>query len=106
MGARGVEMWQEALWQCDAWLRETAMAAQAPALASTLVAITQFIEQPSPEVAQRIVCQLDCASEDESCDAATRAICALLARSWLYGSEAACGFRPLRESRADLISLM
>jgi len=100
MGAHEVEMWQEALWQRDAWLRETAMAATVPALASSLVTMTQFVEHPSIEAAQRIVCQLDCVSDDESCDAATRAICALLARSWLYGPEAACDFQPaLRNPR-------
>jgi hypothetical protein len=69
----------------DLHLVETALMASAPALASCLVAMTQFAESPMPANVQRIVCHLDCASEDESCDAATRAICALLARCWLYG---------------------
>ncbi len=82
------------IWELDLWLTETALAASAPALASSLVAMTQFAERPSPAAAQRIVCQLDCASEDESCDPATRAICALLARCWLYGPDAAaCDWR-------------
>lgn len=81
-------------WEPDLWLLETALCAEAPALAASLVAMTKFAEAPSPELAQRIVCHLDCASEDESSDAATRAICALLARCWLYGPDAAaCDWR-------------
>jgi hypothetical protein len=74
--------------ESDFRLQETALMAHTPALASCLVAMTQFAEAPTSEIAQRIVCHLDCASEDESCDAATRAICALLARCWLYGPDA------------------
>jgi hypothetical protein len=69
-------------------LMATALASRSPALASTLVTITRFVERPSAAEAQRVVCQLDCAGEECS-EPATRAICQLLARCWLYGN-AAC----------------
>lgn len=84
----------------EVWLTAVAQATRSPALANCLLGMTQFVERPSAAAAQRIVCLLDCAAEDTHSDAATQAICALLARLWLYGPESACGevLRPRRVS--------
>ncbi|GAB4056955.1 hypothetical protein [Uliginosibacterium sediminicola] len=68
-----------------ALLSDLALASRTPALASTLLAMTRYMEWPTEGAAQAIACHLDCVAEDEDCDAATRAIAALLARCWLYG---------------------
>jgi len=69
-------------------LEELALRSHSPSLGVALLALTRFVEHPEKGSPEAIACQLDCVADDESCDAATRAIAALLTRCWLYGEPA------------------